>query len=407
MTTMTAEGLDILASSSALGPIILKNRVIKSATFEGKTPNGHPTKALIDFHTEIARGGVAMTTVGCCNVSVDARNLDNQMYIHTDLHHGLKELCDEVHRAGAKISAQLTHCGFFKQNKPQSTRFTLAPSFQFNKLGAPNGRPFAISMSQKQIQSLLGDYCGAAEVAVKAGFDCVEIQMGHGYLLNQFLSPDHNRRRDQYGGSAENRMRLPLSIVKGVKKAVGNNAAVIAKINLDDAAKNGLRIEDYLGIGRRLEDAGIDAIVTSGGRSSGDTSFMFRGDSPIPAMARLQKNPISKIALKLFGHMQYRATPYHELYFMELAKKLRSVVDCPLVYLGGVSSPASAIEAMKEGFEFVAMGRALIKDPNFMNNLLQNSDYTNGCTHCNQCVALVYSPQGVHCVLNQSTKCAV
>ncbi|MBN7798202.1 hypothetical protein [Parahaliea mediterranea] len=177
MTTMTVEGLEVLASPTALGPIILKNRVIKSATFEGKTPEGHPTKALIEFHAEFARGGVAMTTVGCCNVSVDARNLDNQMYLHSGLHQSLKELSDEVHSAGAKISAQLTHCGFFKQNKPRSTRFTLAPSFHFNKLGAPNGRPFAIGMSHKQIQGLLSDYCGAAEVAVKAGFDCVEIQM--------------------------------------------------------------------------------------------------------------------------------------------------------------------------------------------------------------------------------------
>lgn len=397
-----SQELEKLLSPARLGGLELRNRVIKTATFEGMTPQGAPTRELIDFHVKMAAGGVALTTVGQCNISADARNLDNQMYFRDAIKPQLRELTGAVQAHGAKISAQFTHCGFFKQNKPVDNPRTLAPSFHFNKLGAPYGRPFAYAMTQRDIERVTDDYVRTAELAREVGFDAIEILMSHGYLLSQFISANINKRRDEYGGSMANRMRLPLRIVERVRSAVGADFPLLAKINLDDACRGGIKIADAVQVAQYLDGAGIDGIVTSAGRSPGNTSFMFRGDSPMPAMIKLQTNPLSRIFLTLFGRFQYVPVPYHELYLLEMAREIRRAVKCAVVYLGGVSTVPALETVMREGFDFVAMGRALIKDPQLVNRLRLDSDYRNGCTHCNQCVALIYSPQGVHCVLNQN-----
>lgn len=389
-----------LLSPAQLGGLTLKNRVIKTATFEGMTPRGVPTPELIEFHCRVAAGGTALTTVGQCNVSPDARNLETQMHFRRELIPDLRRLTDAVHNNGGHIAAQLTHCGYFKMNAPVEYRRPLAPSFRFNKLGAPYGRPFADAMTKAQVHELIDHYVRAAVIAREAGFDVLEIMMAHGYLLSQFISPNINRRRDEFGGSLENRMRVPVAIVERLREEMGPELPLIAKINLDDACRGGIHIDDAVQVAQILEQSGIDAILTSAGRSPGDTSFLFRGDSPMPTMIRLQTNPLMKLALKCFGHLQYRPMPYRELYLLEMARKIRTAVRCNVIYLGGVSTAESMQTVMREGFDFVALGRALIKDPQMVNQLAREPGYVNGCTHCNQCVALIYHPRGVHCALN-------
>ena len=391
--------IERLLSPARLGPLQLRNRVIKTATFEGLTPQGAPTQALIDFHTRVIDGGVAMTTVGQCNVSPDARNLDNEMHLHDGIRGELRQLTDAIHAHGGKISAQLTHCGYFKLNKPLETRYTVSPSFKFNKLGAPYGRPFAHAMTQKDIDRTIDSYARSTVLARETGFDAVEIMACHGYLLNQFLSANINRRRDQYGGSLENRLRFPLQVIERTRAAIGKDFPILVKMNLDDACRGGLTIDDAVLIGQAFEAAGVDALVTTAGRSPGNTSFIFRGESPIPFMVRQLKNPFMKLSLTLFGRFQFPPMPYSELYLLEMARKLRKAVKCPIVYLGGVSSVKALETVMREGFDFAAMGRALIFDPQMINRIRENANYRNGCTHCNQCTALIYDPNGVHCVL--------
>jgi 2,4-dienoyl-CoA reductase-like NADH-dependent reductase (Old Yellow Enzyme family) len=391
--------LQRLLSPARLGPLELRNRVIKTATFEGMTPHGAPTRQLIDFHTRMVDGGVALTTVGQCNVSPDARNLDNEMYLHAGIKRELGELTIAVHDHGGKISAQLTHCGYFKLNKPLETRRTISPSFKFNKLGAPYGRPFAYAMTQADIDRTVDSYARSAVLAREVGFDAVEIMACHGYLLNQFLSANINKRTDRYGGSLERRMQFPLEVIAKTRAAVGRDFPILVKMNLDDACRGGLTIEDAVRVGQGFEAAGVDALVTTAGRSPGNTSFIFRGGSPIPFMVERLKNPFMKLFLTLFGRFQFPPMPYHELYLLDMARKLRQAVKCPIVYLGGVSSVGALETVMREGFDFVAMGRALIFDPQMVKRIETDANYRNGCTHCNICTALIYDPNGVHCVL--------
>jgi 2,4-dienoyl-CoA reductase-like NADH-dependent reductase (Old Yellow Enzyme family) len=394
--------LQKLLSPAKLGGLELRNRVIKTATFEGLTPQAVPTQALTDFHVAVVKGGVGLTTVGQCNVSADARNLDNEMYLHDGIRGGLRQLTDAVHAHGGQVSAQFTHCGYFKLNKPVESTRVLSPSFKFNKLGAPYGRPFAYAMTHAEIDKTVTDYVRSAVMARETGFDAIEIMMCHGYLLNQFMSANINRRSDEYGGSLENRMRFPLRVVREMRAAVGRDFPLLAKINLDDACKGGLTIDDAVAIARMLDAAGIDGLVTSAGRSPGNTAFMFRGESPIPFMIERLSNPFMKLFLKLFGHLQFSYMPYQELYLLDMARQIRKAVKCSVIYLGGVSSVQGMETCMREGFDFVAMGRALINDPQMVNRIARDPGYKNGCTHCNQCVALIYDPEGVRCVLNSA-----
>ena len=364
------------------------------------TPEAAPTQRLIDFHVALVEGGVGLTTVGQCNVSADARNLDNEMYFHEGIRAGLCKLTQAVHAHGGKISAQFTHCGYFKLNKPLESDRVLSPSFIFNKGGAPYGRPFAYAMTLADIDKTVQDYVRSAVMAQETGFDAIELMMCHGYLINQFMSSNINKRKDEYGGSLENRTRLAVRIVREIRAAVGKDFPLLAKINLDDACEGGLKIEDAVQIAKILEAAGIDALVTSAGRSPGNTGFMFRGDSPIPFMIKQLQSPFMKLFLKLFGKYQFSYIPYEELYLLDMARQIRKAVKCNVVYLAGVSSVQGMETCMREGFDFVAVGRALINDPQMVNRIAADPGYKNGCTHCNQCIALIYDPNGVRCVLN-------
>jgi 2,4-dienoyl-CoA reductase-like NADH-dependent reductase (Old Yellow Enzyme family) len=392
--------LEKLLSPAKMAGLALRNRVIKTATFEGMTPEGIPTPQLIEFHRKAAAGGAALTTVGQANVSIDGRNLDNQFYFHERAREPLRRLTDVVHEHGAKVSAQLSHCGFFKMNKPVNSKRALAPSFMFNKLGAPFGRFFADGMTLRDIDNVVADYVRSAAMARDTGFDALEISMSHGYMLSQFISANINKRKDEYGGSLANRMRLPLRIVKAIRAEVGKDFPLMAKINLDDGCRGGIEIADAVQVAKHLEAGGIDAIVTSAGRSPGNTMLMFRGESPIPFMIEQQKSPFMKFFLRHFGKRQFTPMPYHDLFLLGMARELRKAVKCGIVYTGGVSSVQSMETAMLEGFDFVGVGRAMIHDPAMVNRIKENPRYVNGCTHCNQCVALIYDPRGVRCVLN-------
>ena len=175
--------------------LILKNIFIKSATYEGMFDNGIPNKKLIDHHVSMAKGNVALTTVSYGAVSADARTFNTQMYINSWSLSKLKVLANEVHKAGGKVSMQLTHCGYFSKNK--DVKAPLAPSKIFNEYGALSGIMFSKAMTKVDMDKVSDDFARAALHLKEIGFDAVEIHMGHGYLLSQFLSPKVNKRKEK------------------------------------------------------------------------------------------------------------------------------------------------------------------------------------------------------------------
>jgi 2,4-dienoyl-CoA reductase-like NADH-dependent reductase (Old Yellow Enzyme family) len=381
-----------------LGGLRLRNRVIKTATYEGMTPGGVPSEALIRHHRELAAGGVGMTTVAYCAVSPDGRTFADQLWIHRGVLERLGELCDAVHAEGAAVSLQLGHCGFFSKNKQLTRRRPLGPSFGLNPYGLAAGLPFSGAMGEREIAEVIGDFGRAAELAREAGFDAVEIHLGHGYLLSQFLSPATNRRRDRWGGSLEGRLRLPLAVLRRVRQAVGPEFPILAKTNLRDGFRGGLELEDSVAIARALEAEGIDALVLSGGFTSRNAFYLLRGGRPLARMVEVEQSRLQKLALRIFGSFVIRAYPFQEMFFLEAAREVRRAVKLPLVLLGGILSLENLETAMREGFELVAMGRALISDPDLIRRMQAGEVQRARCDSCNECVAEM-DRGGVRCVL--------
>ena len=392
-------------SPALLGTLELKNRFIKAATYEGKSPDGVPGEVLLDFHRAIVEGGIAMTTLGYCTTEADGRINDQMMWMHEGIRPQLMHIIRELKQAApdVKVSGQLAHCGNFSKNrKLQRLKRPLGPSRRLNMLGLPSGLPLAGAMSVADIDYLVQTYHDAALFMQETGFDALEMHFSHGYALSQFISPKTNKRSDEYGGSLANRMRLPLRALEAVRKAVGDEFPVMGKMGLTDGVKDGLHIDEALEVAAMLDEGGVDALICSGGTSSFNPMVYFRGDTLDKGLLEVETNPIARLGLRLVGPRMFRYYPYEELYFMEGAKRVRDRVSCQMVYIGGCTEVESIETVMKEGFDFIQLGRPLIKDPNYVNNAMADSNYRNGCTHCNRCASLIEAPGGIYCPLNQS-----
>jgi 2,4-dienoyl-CoA reductase-like NADH-dependent reductase (Old Yellow Enzyme family) len=381
-----------------LGRLQLRNRFIKAGAYEGMCPGGIPSDALLEHHVQIARGGVGMTTVAYCSVSADGRTFEQQMYMREQVMHPLTRLTDAVHAAGAAASLQLGHCGYFSRNRQVTGGRPAGPSWALNLYGALVGMPFARAMTEREIEKVVDAHGESAARAVQAGFDAVELHLAHGYLLSQFISPALNRRKDRWGGSLENRMRLPVEVVRRVRARLPPGFPILCKINLSDGVKGGLEIDEAAQVARILESEGVDALVLSGGLTSRSAFYLFRGEIPIREMVEVEHNVMQKVALRIFGPIIMKCGPFEELYFLQQAKKIRAAVAMPLCLLGGVVSIDGVETAMREGFDFVAMGRALIADPDFVSRAELGQLTRSRCNACNKCVAEMDRPGGVRCV---------
>jgi 2,4-dienoyl-CoA reductase-like NADH-dependent reductase (Old Yellow Enzyme family) len=346
---------------------------------------------------------VGITTLAYCAVSPNGRTFEDQMYMHEELLPALRQITDAVHAEGGAIAAQMGHCGYFSKNTELTIPRPLGPSGRFNELGAMRGIPFSGGMTKADIGQTVREYGAAADLLKRAGFDAIEMHMGHGYLLSQFLSPLANKRKDEYGGSLHNRLRMPVAAFHAVREAVGEDFPIWAKINLSDGVKGGLEVEDAALVAQRLESEGIDALQMSGGFTSLSPMYLLRGARPLNDMVAVEKNDFQKVALRLFGSTIIKEYPFEEMFFLEQAKVIRDAVELPLIYLGGVSSAENMRRAMAEGFDFVAMARALIRDPEMLLKIAKGEcDYQTECDRCNKCIAAMDSPSGTRCVRDET-----
>lgn len=383
-----------------IGPLTLRNRFIKAATNEGMSPKGIPSKSLVRLHESIAAGGTAMTTAAYCAVSPDGRTFVDQAVLSPQTVPHYRALTDAVHRHGAAACAQITHGGCFTFLRELDSGSPLSSSGGFNKVGVLSGKLFRRAMDQRDMSRVAGEFVRAARLAREAGFDAVEIHMGHGYLLSQFLTPLYNKRRDAYGGSVENRTRFPVEVLQRVLDAVGHEMGVLCKYSVIDGAKGGNTVEDGIAIARALEAAGAHMLVLSAGLNIEAITTMFGSPIPRDKMPR-PDNRIVAIGMKLQALTEQKAAPFRELYSLGHARKVREAVRVPLAYLGGIQSLRNVQDAMAAGFDTVAVGRALLFDNAFVAHLQDRSVLQSGCNACNLCAVSMYSPGGTSCALHE------
>jgi 2,4-dienoyl-CoA reductase-like NADH-dependent reductase (Old Yellow Enzyme family) len=382
-----------------LGPITLRNRFVRSGANEAMVIDGAPSKALLKHHRDMAAGGVALTTVAYGAVSHVGRTLPNQIWLRPDILPDLRALADAVHGENGRISFQITHGGAFVTSLKVKGA-TMSASSGFNKAGFMQGNLWQRAMTETDMDSVANEFVAAARLCREAGFDAVELHMGHGYLLNQFISPLSNKRTDQFGGSAENRARFPARVLGQVKDAVGKDLAVLAKINVADGVPGGATAEDAIVTGRALEAAGADMLVLSGGRNVESGWFTFGSNHNIDDMRKvLQGNRLTGLMLSL-SQLSAPRLQFKPMYFLEYSRQIRQALKLPLAYLGGVTSMDDVRLAMREGFECVVLARPLIHDPGLVNKFRDGSVIRSGCSHCNRCVAYIYHPAGTRCVEN-------
>jgi len=401
-STGTPESVGLAAAYSPLqlGPIELANRFVKAGTYEGMNVANAPSQALLNHHVDIARGGVAMTTLGYTAIHPDGRTFAEESWIDADNVDAFRALTRAVHAAGGKVSLQLGHCGTMTRTPNRTIRKPGGPSKTLNLYGAMVGALFTREMTTQDIRDVIDQFVDAAKHAANAGFDAVELHMGHGYLLSQFLSPLANRRTDAYGGSAENRARLPREVTEAVLDAVGDRIAVVAKLNLRDGARGGVEMTDSIVTARALESAGLHGLVMTGGFSPYSPMYLFRGNSPVPAMLQTETSRWNRFLLKLGAKTAFRDTPFEEMYFLKHARQMREAVRLPLGLLGGVRSGENVAQAMKDGFDFVVLGRPLLAETDFVQRIQRDASAHSTCINCNRCVAEFSTPGGVRCVLN-------
>jgi 2,4-dienoyl-CoA reductase-like NADH-dependent reductase (Old Yellow Enzyme family) len=381
--------------AARLGPVTLRNRIIKAATFEAATPDALVTDDLINYHRLPAAGGVGMTTLAYCAVSPGGRTDGWQLWMRPEAVPGLRRLTDAIHAEGAAISAQIGHAGPVANSRTNKAQ-ALAPMRFFN----PLSMRFAKKATKDDIREVMAAHANAARLAIESGFDAVEVHLGHNYLASSFLSPLLNRRSDEFGGSLENRAKVARGLVRAVREAVGDRIAVTAKLNMSDGVRGGINTEESLQTAKWLEeDGGLDAIELTAGSSLVNPMYLFRGDAPIKEFAAAFKPPISW-GMRMTGNKFLRQYPYREAYLLREAKLFRAELKLPLILLGGITNRDTMDMAMAEGFDFVAMGRALLAEPDLINRIKDAEDPSSvrsTCTHCNLCMPTIYSH--THCVV--------
>jgi 2,4-dienoyl-CoA reductase-like NADH-dependent reductase (Old Yellow Enzyme family) len=373
-----------------LGPITLRNRTIKAATFEGLTPHGLVTDELIDFHRRVAAGGVGMTTVAYCAVAPEGRTERRQLHWRDEAMPGLRKLTDAVHAEGAAVSAQIGHAGPVADGRSNRLR-ALSPNTMFSPLSLQ----FTKRATAADLDRVVAQHADAARRATEVGFDAVEIHLGHNYLASAFLSPRLNHRRDAYGGSLENRASFPRAIARAVRDAVGDRIAVIAKLNLDDGVRRGLHVDEAIQVARWLDaDGSLDALEMTAGSSLLNPMYLFKGPAPLKEFAAAMREPV-RTGVRLFGRTRLHSYPYEDGYLLRDASRVRAAVGLPMILLGGVTNLDVMNRAFAAGFQFVAMGRALLREPDLVNRLQQDPSLKSRCIHCNRCMPTIYS--GTHC----------
>ena len=377
----------ILFTPGKIGPLTLRNRTIRAAAFESMCPGNAPSDMLYDYHKSVASGGIGMTTLAYAAVTQSGLSFERQLWMRPNIIPGLKRITDAIHKEGAAASVQLGHCGNMSHKNICGCR-PISASSGFNIYSPTLVR----GMKPSEITAMAKAFGQAVHLAREAGMDAVEIHAGHGYLISQFLSPYTNHRKDEYGGSLQNRMRFMKMCMDEVMKAAGQDMAVLVKMNMRDGFKGGRELDETLEVARTLQnECGAHALILSGGFVSRAPMYVMRGSMPIHTMTHYMPFGWLPLGVKMAGRFMIPSEPFKEAYFLEDALKFRAALKMPLVYVGGLISREKIDEVLNDGFEFVSMARALLNDPSFVNKMKEDKHARCDCGHSNYCIARMYS----------------
>lgn len=363
----------MLFEPSSIGSLRVKNRFVRSATWEGMAgEDGACTSPLVDVISELAKGEVGLIVSSHAFVSFEGQAGPWQLGIHEDrLIPGLVQMARAAHEGGSKIVVQLAHAGL-QAATPLTKTAAIGPS----TLPRDDGTSCQ-EMTPAEIRQTVSAFVAAAVRAKAAGFDGVQIHAAHGYLISQFLSPHYNRRHDGYGGSVDRRARIVLEVLAQIKTTLGDDFPVLIKMNSQDFIDGGLTIDDMLQIARLLEEAGIDAFELSGGTADGASQFKPVRQGRLPSEEQ-------------------------EVFYRDAAKRYKEVANTPLILVGGIRSYSVAQKLVDEGVaDFVSLSRPLVREPGLVARWKRGDTAKSECGSCNLCFRPILDGRGMHCVAHE------
>jgi 2,4-dienoyl-CoA reductase-like NADH-dependent reductase (Old Yellow Enzyme family) len=351
-------------SSFSIGNIILKNRFMRSATFDGSADDqGMVTDMSVDLFRRLGQANIGLIVTGHAFVEEAGQAGPGQYGIHNDRTiPGLRRLVEAVHAGGGKIAVQISHAGINTGYLQGKGITALAVSVDTNREQAHR------EMTAADIERVLEAFGTAAGRAVMAGFDAVQLHAAHGYLLSQFLSPLTNKRQDEWGGTAEKRRRFHLEVVKRVRNATQDRIPLLIKFGVKDDVAGGLIIDEGLETARQMVTAGVAVIEVSGGL--GATSV------------------VKGIA-----------------YFRERAAAVKRAVTVPVAAVGGIRSLDIVISILNSGdADLISMSRPFIREINLLNNWQKGNGLPAACISCSRCLVTARRGTSLNCAQDSRPK---
>lgn len=346
-----------------LGFTTLKNRIIMGSMHTGLEEKKNGLEKIAAYYAERAKGGVGLIVSGGIAPNVQGWTAPFSARMSTKKHaKHHKVITDAVHKEGGKICMQILHAGRYGYHP-----FAVAPSAI--KSPITPFKPF--KLKQSGVKRTIRDFVNSAILAKLAGYDGVEIMGSEGYLINQFISAKTNKRTDNYGGSYENRMRLPIALVKQTREAVGSDFIIIYRLSMLDLVEKGSTWQEVVALGKEIEKAGATIINTGIGWH----------EARIPTIA----------------------TSVPRAAFTWVTKKMKAELSIPLVTSNRINMPETAEQVLAEGHaDLISMARPFLADPEWVNKAeADKTDEINTCIGCNQaCLDHVFEQKVASCLVN-------
>ena len=386
----------LMFSPASIGPITVANRLVRSATLECMCPTpGIIEDRYVRVYENLARGGVGLIVTGNYFVHrlgvVQANNLvlDSDAVIPQ-----LARVTAAVRRHGVPIFAQVNHGGRYAR-EPLTGARPLAPSAVKDTIN----RVVPRAMTEEDIETAIDSFVSAARRLQAAGFDGVEINGSHGYLVNQFLSGATNRRRDRWGGSVANRLRFLEEVVRRTLAATGAGFPVTVKLNGSDYMRRGITIQECVQFAERLQAVGASGITISGGFKEKAFRTMSRGDIPRQLVLRGRAG-VNLVLAKAYLAAMQRASRFEEGYFLRNASMVRRHVTIPVTAVGGFRTLSVMEQALRDGHaDLIGLSRPLIREPDLPDRMKRGVSTAATCVNCNRCTvmtALLSEPLRCH-----------
>jgi len=362
--------LKTLFSPQKIGNVEIKNRIVRSATFEHRAEKyGYVGQKIIEFYDELARGGTGLIITGFTGIDPSATvspyqlRLDNDSYIS-----GHKKLVNIVHdQPSVKLAIQIVHSG----RQGDHPKFpSVAPSPIPEKTTGLTPKELSI----EEIYEFIKKFKDTAIRAYECGYDMVQLHAAHGYLLSNFVSPYTNKRRDEFGGSIENMAKILVEIFYRIRDELGKKFPITVKLQTQDSVPGGLTLDVSSKIAEILADTGYDAIEPSGGIY--ESQLTNKNSYPCKISSSEDEN-----------------------YFLPTAKVIKPLIrKSKLILVGGIKNPLSAEKILNDNHaDFISMCRPLICEPNLPNRWKNGDISPAKCKSCNSClINMRIGP--VHCI---------